>query len=114
MRNTVELQITAEPIEFPMEKRSSFKIGFRLKNVSDGPIDPKIHETALLVNGEHSFAWDLAVQNGPRENAWWQLEPGQALSAFWPLGESMFARPGIYDATLRLGAMESSIRIRVL
>lgn len=96
-----------------MDKRAGFKIGMEMKNVGDVAIDPKIYDTVLLVNGKRDFAWDLAVQNSPREEAWWHLEPGHAVRASWPLGEAMFPQPGDYAVVLRLGVLESSVLVRV-
>ena len=113
MHNPLTMQVIAEPKEVAIDKLATFKIGVEVKNVGGEAIDPKIYDTVLLVNGEHNIAWDLAVQNGPREEAWWQLKPGHVVAASWPLGEAMFPQPGDYDVVLRLGVLESSIRIRV-
>jgi archaellum component FlaG (FlaF/FlaG flagellin family) len=113
LKKTVTMQIIADPVEFSIDKRASFKIGIKVKNIGAKVIDPKIYETILLVNGEQNYAWDLAVQNGPREEPWWNLEPGRTLMASWPLGESMFPQPGDYDVVLRLEELESRVRVRV-
>jgi archaellum component FlaG (FlaF/FlaG flagellin family) len=112
-QKTITIQIVAEPAALSMADRASFKIGIHVKNVGGKAIDPTISDTVLLVNGEHNYAWDLAVQNGPREEPWWNLDPGCTVTASWPLGESMFPQPGDYDVVLRLDELESAIRVRV-
>jgi hypothetical protein len=113
MQNTIMIQITAEPLEFSMKERESFKVGIEAKNVGNKAINPKLYETVLLVNGQPSFAWGSAISNGPREEAWWNLQPGDTITASWPLGEAMFTQPGEYEVVLRLGVEESSVYVRV-
>ena len=113
MQNTIAIRIIAEPLEFSMDERASFEIGLEAKNTGNTAVDPTLYDTELLVESEHNYAWDLAVQNGPREEAWWNLQPGETVTATWALGEAMFTQPGEYQVTLRLGTQESSVHVRV-
>jgi hypothetical protein len=113
MQNMIAIQIIAEPLQFSMDERANFKIGMEARNVGDEAINPKLYESELLVEGERSLAWNLAVSNGLREEAWWNLEPGKTVTASWSLGEAMFPQPGKYEVVLRLGTQESSVRVWV-
>ena len=114
MQNSINIQLVAEPLEFSMSQRASFRIGFKAKNVGSQAIDPNLYAASLLVEGKPNLAWNLAIQNGPRDEAWRNLEPGETVSASWPLGEAMFPDPGEYEIVLRSGAQESPVHVRVV
>ena len=113
MENGIEIQIIAEPREITMDELDRFQVGVEATNRGNRAVDPKLYDIVLLVDGVHNYGWDLAIQNSPREDAWWKLGPGESISASWPLGEAMFSRPGEYEIVLRLGDQESAARIHI-
>lgn len=113
MQNTIMIKIIAEPLEFSMDERASFEIGIEAKNIGDKTINPNLYKTVLLVGGKPNLAWNLAIGNGLREEAWWNLKPGETVTASWTLGEALFTQPGEYEVILRLGEQESLVHVRV-
>lgn len=109
----LKLELNAEPESLAMADRGEFKVGFTVTNLSDKTVDPKIWESVLTVSGERCYAWDLAAQNGPRDDSWSAVAPGATVSGGWPLGEAMFPKPGTYDVMLVLGSQQASAKIRV-
>ncbi|HLP92145.1 MAG TPA: hypothetical protein VK184_26590 [Nostocaceae cyanobacterium] len=107
------IQIIAEPLEFSLKDRTNFKVGLKAKNIGNRIIETKLYETALLVNGEPSLAWNLAISNGVRDESWWNLKPEETVTASWHLGEALFLQPGEYNILLRYGSQDSSVRVRV-
>ena len=113
MQSAISIQIIAEPLELKINELNQFNIGVEATNNSDKPIDPKMYDIVLEVDGERNYAWDLAIQNSPREEAWWNLEPGETITALWPLGEAMFAQPGQYEIVIRLEHQESLAHVLI-
>ena len=113
MHLTLDIKLTAEPAKLAMVHRGSFKVGFEAINRGTAPIDPQLDAAVLTANGEHVHAWDLAIQNGPRDASWSQLPPGTSISMAWPLGEAMFERPGTYELVLALGAQRAMAHVEI-
>jgi hypothetical protein len=113
MNPTLEIKLVAEPAKLAFADRASFKVGFEAKNLGAAAIDPKLYDAVLTANGQRVYAWDLAIQNGPRDASWTRLEPGKSIAMSWPLGEAMFEQPGTYELVLALGAQTSTARVEV-
>jgi hypothetical protein len=113
MTPTLEIQLIAEPEKLAMANRAAFKIGFHAVNRGAAPIDPQLHEAVLTANGQRVFAWDLAIQNGTRDDSWTRLQPGQSIDIDWPLGDAIFEKPGRYQLVLTHGAQTSYAEVEV-
>ncbi|MEQ8997201.1 MAG: hypothetical protein RID53_11960 [Coleofasciculus sp. B1-GNL1-01] len=94
--DTVQLQITAEPLEFSISEIQNFKISLTATNQSDEVTNPELHLVKLFINGEQSMAWNLAISNGLREEKWFALPAGDRVSMSWSMGQSLFPTPGEY------------------
>ncbi len=113
MNPTLEIKLVAEPTTLAMADRASFKVGFEATNRGAAAVDPQLHDAVLTANGARVYAWDLAIQNGPRDASWTGLPPGQSIAMSWPLGEAMFEQPGTYELVLTLGGQRSAARVEV-
>jgi RNA polymerase sigma factor (sigma-70 family) len=72
-----------------------FQINFTVVNDGDKTIDPDIGSSELLVNGKPMKDWDFIIHNGPRDDRWTALPPGDCLEFGYGLGDR-FEKPGIY------------------
>ena len=113
MTNALEIKLVVEPAKLAFADRASFKVGFEAVNRGAAAVDPQLHDAVLTANGERVYAWDLAIQNGPRDASWTQLPPGKSTAMSWPLGEAMFEQPGKYELVLTLGAQRSTAQVEV-
>ena len=113
MQNSKQLELIAEPSEFSMKQISEFQVGLKMVNLGSKTLEPGIHNSRLMVDGKICYAWDLA-QNGPHEEPWEYLKPGEQIEFVRPLGEAMFPKEGRYKVTLELGEFESSVWVTVL
>src|SRR5438045_3933636 len=73
----VEWEVTGGP----------FTISFGLVNDGDKAVDPEVGQSQLLVNGKGLKDWGFIIGNGPRDNRWTKLPPGDYLSFGYDLGE---------------------------
>lgn len=88
-----------------MAEREQFRVGIVATNTSRDPVDPQLYAARLLVNGEPSPAFDLALGNGVMPAGWDTLAAGATTPpAEWPLGAALFPAPGEYRLVLRLEA----------
>jgi hypothetical protein len=113
MNPGLEIKLVAQPTKLSLADRPAFKIGLEANNRGSAPIDPQLHDAVLTANGERSYAWDLAIQNGARDESWTKLPPGKSISISWPLGEALFEKPGTYELVLTHGAQKSSVVVEV-
>ena len=93
---TVALQVSfvAEPVELTMVTRDQFRAGVVARNASKTTVNPRLEDTHVTVDGAHSFAFDLAMQNGARDTTWRALPAGKTVRMAWPLGKAFFEKPG--------------------
>ena len=92
----IELLLSQETLK--MSELAEFWIGIKLTNQSNMPITFDVSALGLLVNGERSISWDLAVQNGTIINL--ILEPLHAEIIRWHLGDALFTNSGKYELKL--------------
>lgn len=113
MNPTLEIKLLVDPTKLAMADRDSFKIGFEAVNRGAAPIDPQLHDAFLTANGKRVYAWDLAIQNGIRDESWTKLPPGGTVDESWQLGKAIFEQPGTYELVLTLGAQKSTAQVEV-
>jgi len=107
------IKLLASPTTLTMAERKKFMVGLEVVNRGDAAVDPGLYNCTLTVNGQPGYAWDLAIQNGPREAAWSMLPPGKTVTMSWPLGEALFEHPGTYHLVMKLGKQESTADVHV-
>jgi hypothetical protein len=99
----VEIRLLAEPTRLTMAGRDRFRVGLVAVNTSDAAIDPGLFAARLLVDGEPSPAFDLALGSGVVPAGWDVLAAGaETPPVEYPLGEALFPAPGEYRLVLRL------------
>lgn len=101
-QDPLDIQLTAEPRHFPFGEIDRFKLSVEATNRGQETIDPQLYLTRLLVNGEDSMDFSLAISNGLREENWYALPPGETASITWSsMGPSLFPGPGEYTLVLQ-------------
>jgi hypothetical protein len=99
---------------FRAGQTKDLRIEFTVINDSDKPIDPKITESQILINGKELGDSGLilsSVQKGDRSEA---LPPGQSLRLDCLLGDC-FKEPGIYRVSWKGAGFHSpEIVLRIL
>ena len=90
-----------DDLAWKTELRPPFMIHFYLVNDGDKVVDPKLTSSRLFINGkecdgkEGRINWPLNIGNGPRDDRWEALPPGDYLSFGYAMGDH-FKKPGIY------------------
>jgi hypothetical protein len=109
MPSRVEIRMLAEPDRLSMAERDRFRLGIVATNTTAAAIDPNLYAAQLLVNGERSTAFDLAIGNGVVPVGWDVLPAGDITPAVeYRLGEALFPQPGEYRLELVLDPDEGS------
>lgn len=92
----------------------SFMVSFALVNDGEDKIDPEIAASRFLVNGKELKSWDFTIANGPRDQRFTSLAPGQSLQFGYAMGQH-FSEPGIYKIQWKGKSFESQmVEFRVL
>ena len=113
MSSNLTLKLLASPTQLSMKDRPKFKVGLVVENRGSAAVDPQLSNATLTVNKQHAYAWDLAIQNGPRDASWRNLAPSKSISIEWPLGEALFEKPGDYQLVLTLGGLQDTAQVKV-
>lgn len=84
-----------QPI-FYQDRIEDLSMSFALVNDGGSTVDPKIGSSHLLINGVEPKDWFIVIGNGPR-NEWFNaLPPGQVLQFGYQLGPRYFQKPVVY------------------
>jgi hypothetical protein len=79
----------------PGAQQGPFIINFAVVNDSDKAIDPELESSQLLVNGKELEGWSFTMKNGPRDDRWNALPPGDY--DFFSVNMTRhFKAPGLY------------------
>jgi hypothetical protein len=93
---------------------SPFVIHFAVVNDGDKTVDPQLEASKLLVNGKELEDWAFNIAQGPRDNRFKALPPGDDLSLAMALGK-YFTKPGTYRVSWKGKGFEApEIVFRVL
>ena len=93
---SIELLVSSnnlKPDEIP-----KFELGVKITNSGSNDIPFDLSGSELFVNSVRSFSWDLTTQNGTLHNM--KVPARQSKTITWPLGDSLFDIPGIYELKL--------------
>jgi hypothetical protein len=71
-------------------------MSFAVVNDGVSTIDPNIESSHLLINGVEPKDWFIVIGNGPRNEWFSALLPGQVLQFGYHLGPRYFQKPGVY------------------
>lgn len=87
---------------------------FTVYNEGETTLDPKIGEATLVINGKDDPGSWMRFNNGPRDNRFTALPPGDYLLFGYGLGD-LFSKPGLYRVYWKTPVLQSDeIEIRVL
>jgi hypothetical protein len=103
-----------QPI-FYQDRIEDLQMSFALVNDGGSTVDPKIGSSHLLINGVEPQDWFFVIGNGPR-NEWFNaLPPGQTLQFTYLLGPRYFQKPGDYTVRWQADDFKAAdLTLRVL
>ena len=109
------IRLLAAPAQLSMAERDRFRLGVVATNDGTREVAPGLFALHLLVNGERSVAFDLAVGNGVVPAGWDVLEPGASTPVVeHALGEALFPEPGEFRLELVGGDDEARAEARTV
>jgi hypothetical protein len=82
-----------------MRRDDPFMISFGVVNDTDKVINPHIDKSKLIINGQELKEWTFIVGNGPRDDRWEALLPGDNIRFGYGFGGQLgrhFRQPGLY------------------
>jgi hypothetical protein len=88
--------------------KESLEIRGTVRNTSEQTLDTRVWASSLLVNGEPSMNWALAISNGLRDVREYALPPGESVEFRRILpAASLFPGPGQYTLILEVQGEQS-------
>jgi hypothetical protein len=89
-------------------------VHFAVVNDGDKTINPALESTQFLVNGKPLEGWPWIINNGPRDERFFALPPGDNIVFSLAMGKQ-FEKPGVYRISWKgKGFQSPEIVFRVL
>ena len=110
----IQVVLDVEPTSVSSDNLDQLTVHGVVINNGDAPIDTQLVSSDLLVNGQPSFAWSLAIGNGLRDMRESALPAGEQVDFSRVMGSSLVQGPGDYEMVLRvLGVDSSPVQVHV-
>jgi hypothetical protein len=96
-----DLILNWNSLDWDLRTRGPFTINFNVMNDGEKVVDPKLKSSRLFINGkecdgkEGRINWLVNMNNGPRDERWKALPPGDYISFTKAMGD-YFKEPGEY------------------
>jgi hypothetical protein len=102
----VRLEMSVSPDEIGPDDQ----LTIRLAAVNDGSetVDPQVRMSRLLIDGEPSMTWSLAIANGAGDMREMALPPGERVEAARQFGASLLREPGAHELVAEAGGVRSN------
>lgn len=101
----VELRVTPDRVASREEELS---VRILVTNEGSETADAGIVASQLLVDGEPSMAWSLAISNGARDVRERELPPGEQVEARRRLRGAFLGEPGEHELVVEAGGARSA------
>lgn len=75
----------------------AFRIAVAVTNDGPEPIDPRVRQSEVFVDGERSFAWGMAAMNGAGTNRERLLDAAETVSLERELPAKAIGEPGEHE-----------------
>jgi type II secretory pathway pseudopilin PulG len=85
---------------FRKDEAKDLAVEFTLVNDGDSVADPGIGDSRVVINGKSWEDSGLILSNGPRDDRYRALPPGESLRFVYALGDR-FKEPGVYRVSWR-------------
>jgi|SRR5579859_1416237 len=110
----IDVALDVQPTTVSQDNLDQLTVRGVVTNHGDAPIDTQLVSSELLVNGQPSFAWGLAIGNGLRDMRETALPPGEQVAFSRVMGKSLAQGPGDYEMVLRvLGVDSPAVQVHV-
>jgi hypothetical protein len=103
---SIRLDLVPEPAYLTPQTLSTLVIRILVTNLGNRALDGWAFMPELLVDGQPSLAWSLAIGNGTRD-AQRMVPPGGRIELARCMGNGLFNQPGGHTLVVRLHGVES-------
>jgi hypothetical protein len=103
---SIRLDLVPEPAYLTLHTLSTLVIRVFVTNLSNRALDSWAFVPELLVDGQPSLAWGLAIGNGALEPPR-MVPPGGRIERSRCMGSALFNQPGDHTLVVRLQGVES-------
>jgi hypothetical protein len=110
----IRVELTATPLDLTLATLPTLMIDGAVTNLGDRPVETHIWASKMLVDGESSLAWQLAIGNGTRDPRELSLPPGERVEFSRNMGDSLFQTPGDHTLVLRVqGVLSPPVKVHL-
>jgi hypothetical protein len=102
---SVRLEVSATPDRIGPEDQVTIRVA--AVNEGSDTIDPQVRASRLLIDGQPSMTWSLAISNGAGDMRETALPPGERVEAARQFGASLFRSPGEHELVAEAGGVRS-------
>lgn len=98
----VQFELQVSPLQFRLADVATTKIELHVLNQGTQNVDTENYRYELLIDGESSMIWSMAIGNRMYDNKWLSLPPQDSVSEdFSSLAPRLFTHAGRYHLQLK-------------
>jgi hypothetical protein len=103
----LRLEPTVKPERVKPEELESLTVELSVTNENDETIDLQLPSSTLLVDGQRSLSWNIAIANGAREARESALPPGDSITVARVMGSGLVKDPGDHEVVIEVRGVRS-------
>ena len=105
---SLRVQLDVAPIDLTAQTLPTLLIRGMVTNLGGNTVDTQAYASELLVDGQPSMAWSMAIGNGSRAEGEQALRPGKLVVFERLMGDALFREPGDHVLVLRVRGVASA------
>jgi hypothetical protein len=106
-QTTLSVELAVRPDELD-GRDSELEIEVAVSNGGDAAVDSGIRGSKLLIDGNASLSWSLAISNGTGDARERELPPGERIEARRRMTGALLGGAGRHELVLEIGDARSS------
>ena|SRR5436190_23014158 len=103
----LRVEPTIKPQRVTPGDLESLTVELSVTNESDETIDLQLPSSTLLVDGERSLSWNIAIANGAREARESALPSGDSITVSRVMGGGLVRDPGDHEIVVEVRGVRS-------
>jgi hypothetical protein len=103
----LRVEPTVKPERVTPAELDSLRVDLSVTNEDSETIDLQLPSSTMLVDGERSPSWNVAIANGAREARESALPPGDSITVSRVMGSGLVREPGDHEIVIEVRGVRS-------
>jgi hypothetical protein len=103
----LRVEPTVKPERVSPGELESLTVDLTVTNEDDETVDLQLSSSTMLVDGERSLSWNIAIANGAREARESALPPGDSITVSRVMGSGLVRDAGDHEIVVEVRGVRS-------